>query len=127
MIDAVYILFFWLLILEVLLFLLLALPLPDVIRRNIVAAFTSTKFMAAVMKLHLATCFLAALFYVDLYQTENVYSEEKNRLKMDTHGHTGSGNTTITQNYALDSYPTISSKYKGINTSLLCSFIPLWP
>ena len=96
MIDAIYILFFWLLIFEVILFLILALPFPDTLRRKIVNTFTKTSVMTFILRLHLGACILAALFFVDLYQTENMYTEEKNRLKLEGHGHTGSGNAAIT-------------------------------
>ena len=82
MIDAIYILFFWLLIFEVLVFLLLALPFPDSLRKIIVNLFTKTNVMTLLLRLHLGACILAALFFVDLYQTENVYTEEKERLKL---------------------------------------------
>ena len=69
MIDAIYILFFWLLILEVFLFLLLALPFPDALRKRIVNFFTKTTVMTLILRLHLGACILAAVFFVDLYQS----------------------------------------------------------
>lgn len=73
MIGAAYIVFFWLLIFEVILFLILSLPFPDTLRRKIVNTFTKTDIIIFILRLHLGACFLAALFFVDLIQTENLF------------------------------------------------------
>ena len=95
MINAAYIAFFWLLIFEVVLFLILSLPFPDTLRRKIVNTFTHTQMITFILRLHLGACILAAVFFVDLHQTENLFTEEKNRLKLEGQGHVGSGNASI--------------------------------
>jgi hypothetical protein len=92
MIDAIYFIFFWVLILQVVLFLFLNLPFPHSLKKGLVSCLTSSTVMMMIMRIHLGSCFLAAFFFVDLYQTENHFTEEKNRLKIEGHGHTGSGN-----------------------------------
>ena len=89
MIDAIYFVFFWLLVIEVILFVFISLPLPDRFKRKVVNTLTQSKFMNLLLKIHLGSCVLAGLFFLDLYQTEKVYTDEKERLKQEGHGHTG--------------------------------------
>lgn len=77
MIDAVYLIFFWLLVLEVIIFFIISMPLPDRFKRKVVNTVTQSQLMNLILKIHLGSCVLAGLFFLDLYQTERKYTDEK--------------------------------------------------
>ena len=77
MIDAVYLIFFWLLVLEVIIFFIISMPLPDRFKRKVVNTVTQSQLMNIILKIHLGSCVLAGLFFLDLYQTERKYTDEK--------------------------------------------------
>lgn len=69
MIEAVYYVFFWILIFEVAVFCFLNLPTPRGWKGKIVNFLTTSKAMNMIMKIHLGCCFLAAIFYYDCHTT----------------------------------------------------------
>lgn len=73
MIEAIYIIFFWILVLEVLLFMFLNMPTPRGWKSKIIKFLINNKSIKTIMKLHLGCCFVAALFFYDCYRTENMF------------------------------------------------------
>lgn len=69
MIEFIYIIFFWFLILEVTVFVLLNIPTPHGFKGKIVRFLTTNKTVWMIMKIHLAACIIAAFFFFDLNQT----------------------------------------------------------
>ena len=69
MIELVYVIFFWFLLFEVALFLLLNMPTPHGIKGKIARFLTTNKTVWFLMKVHLAACILAAFFFFDLNET----------------------------------------------------------
>lgn len=92
MINLAYIAFSYLLIAEVLVFLLLTLPTPPGFKSVLVRSFMGSKLKSMLMWVHLALCVLAGLFFLDLAQTEINYAAEKDRLRELGNGHVGTGN-----------------------------------
>jgi hypothetical protein len=68
MIEIVYFAFFWALILEVAIFVLLSVASPTGVKGKIISMFTKHKSMGYILYGHLAFCILAAFFLVDLSQ-----------------------------------------------------------
>ena len=69
MINLIYIVFGYILLFEVVLFLLLALPTPHGFKGKIVRAVLGSKIMSKLMWVHLALCIIAGVFYADLQQS----------------------------------------------------------
>ena len=90
MIEAVYLIFFWILVVEVVVFCFLSIT-PVKWKGKVVKVLTTSSIVKTLMKAHLGCCLLAALFYYDCYSTETRFQEEKHRLKHEGHGHMGSG------------------------------------
>jgi hypothetical protein len=74
MINLAYIVFFYILIVEVIIFLLLTLPTPPGFKSKLVKAFMGSQLRSSLMWVHLALCALAGLFFLDLAQTEINFS-----------------------------------------------------
>jgi hypothetical protein len=68
MIEIVYVVFFWALIIETVLFIFLNIPSPTGVKGKIVNFLTTHRYVTFVMYLHLIFCILAAFFYLDLSQ-----------------------------------------------------------
>lgn len=92
MIEAVYVVFFWILVLEVIVFCFLNMPTPRGWKSKVIKVLTTSATVKTLMKIHLGCCLLAGLFFYDCYRTENMFQEEKHKLKYEGHGHMGSGN-----------------------------------
>lgn len=92
MINLAYLVFFYILLAEVVLFLLLTLPTPPGFKSKLVRAFMGSGIRSSLMWVHLALCVLAGLFFLDLAQTEVNYGVEKDRLREMGNGHVGTGN-----------------------------------
>ena len=69
MINFAYIILSYILIVEVVLFLLLALPTPKKVKGKIVRGIFGSKFMSKLLWVHLGLCIIAAMFYAELQQT----------------------------------------------------------
>lgn len=69
MINIVYVIFFYLLIAEVVLFLLLTLKTPDSFKSKIVKKLHGSDFKSSLIWMHLALSIFAALFFLDLSHT----------------------------------------------------------
>ena len=63
MINFAYIILGYILIFEVVLFLLLTLPLPQGIKGRFVRALLGSKIMSMLLWLHLGLCIIAAMFF----------------------------------------------------------------
>lgn len=81
MINLAYIAFLYILIAEMILFLLLTLPTPAGFKSALVRSFMGSNIRSTLMWVHLALCILAGLFFLDLAQTEVNYAAEKDRLR----------------------------------------------
>lgn len=92
MINLAYLVFFYILIAEVILFLLITLPTPAGFKSKVVRSFMGSGLRSSLMWVHLALCILAGLFFLDLAQTEVNYVTEKDRLRSLGNGHVGTGN-----------------------------------
>lgn len=88
--DYAYTIMMYILIVEVVAFLLLALPTPPKIKGKLVRAIINSKIMSKLLWVHLGLCIIAGIFFADLNTTENKYVIEKSRFK-ETAGITGSG------------------------------------
>ena len=91
MIDAVYVVFFWILVVEVAIFCFINLPTPRGWKGKLINFLTSSTKMRTFMKIHFGLCLLAGLFFLDLSGTENHFQAEKHKLKNEGHGHMGAG------------------------------------
>jgi hypothetical protein len=81
MINLAYIAFTYILIGEVIIFLLLTLPTPAGFKSALVRQFMGSNLRSKLMWVHLALCILAGVFFLDLAQTEVNYAAEKDRLR----------------------------------------------
>lgn len=70
MIELVYYVFMWGLVVETVIFLFLNLPTPRGIKGKIVDFLATHRFVGYLMYLHLGCCILAAFFFFDLSQEE---------------------------------------------------------
>lgn len=69
MINLAYIVFTYILIGEVILFLLVTLPSPAKFKATLVRSFMGSNLRSNLMWVHLALCCLAAVFFFELAQT----------------------------------------------------------
>lgn len=69
MINLAYLAFFYILLGEVILFLLLTFPTPAGFKSKLVRSFMGSNFKSSLMWVHLALCIFAGLFFLDLAQT----------------------------------------------------------
>jgi hypothetical protein len=69
MIEAIYAIFFWILVLEVLVFMFLNMPTPRGWKAKVIKFLIHNKTLKTIMKIHLGCCFIAALFFYDCYRT----------------------------------------------------------
>ena len=97
MINLAYLVFFYILLGEVVLFLLITLPTPAGFKSKIVRSFMGSNIRSSLMWVHLALCVLAGLFFLDLAQTEVNYVNEKDRLRSLGNGHVGTGKYFLMQ------------------------------
>ena len=73
----IYVGFFWLLIAEFLVFLLLTIPSPRGFKGKFINFLSSNKLIGKLMFVHLLMCLLAIFFYLDLSQSETFFNTEK--------------------------------------------------
>lgn len=78
MFELAYTLFFFVLVLEVLLFLFLNLPTPYGWKAVIIRFLNTNPKVKTIMKAHLGFCLLAGLFYFDCNRQEQRFREDKN-------------------------------------------------
>ena len=69
MIHLAYIILGYILLFEVVVFLLLTLPTPQGFKGRVVRALLGSKLMSILMWVHLGLCIIAAMFYAELMQT----------------------------------------------------------
>lgn len=81
MFELVYTLFFFVLILEVVVFLFLNLPTPRGWKGVIIRFLNTNKHIRTLMRGHLGLCLIAAFFMYDCYRQEKKYNDEKQVLK----------------------------------------------
>lgn len=72
-----YFIFFWALIFQVVIFVLLSIASPLGIKGKIISLFTTHKSVGYILYFHLAFCILAAFFFLDLSQEEKHFLQEK--------------------------------------------------
>lgn len=92
MIDLLYGVFFWSLVLESVIFLFLNLPTPKGFKSTIINFLSTNKIVGYLIYAHLVFCLIALFFYLDLTQSQKFFLTEKDRLKLDVERHLGSGN-----------------------------------
>lgn len=81
MFELIYTGFFFLLVLEVILFLFLNLPTPKGWKGKIICFLNQNKSVKNIMRIHLGCCLIAGLFLVDCYQLGNKFKKDKKALK----------------------------------------------
>lgn len=81
MIEFIYPVFFWILVLEVFIFCFLNLPSPKGWKGAVVRFVNTNKYVKQFLKVHFWICFLALFFFYDSYNTEQKLSKEKDRIK----------------------------------------------
>jgi hypothetical protein len=86
-----YIVFFWVLVIEAGIFLLLNAPTPRGFKGKLLNFLSNNKIITYVMYLHLGFCIIALFFYFDLMNEESFYHGEKERIRNSSDHHLGSG------------------------------------
>ncbi len=81
MLDIIYVFFFWILVLEVVIFLFLNLPSPKGWKGTVVKFLTGSRTVKNLIKGHLIICTLAAIFFYDCMRTEDKFRSQKNEYK----------------------------------------------
>jgi hypothetical protein len=69
MLEFIYILFFWILVLEIVVFLFLNMPSPKGWKGPVIRFLTTNKTVKQLLKIHLGLCVVAAFFFWDLMNT----------------------------------------------------------
>lgn len=70
MINLAYIVFVYILVGEVIIFLLLTLPTPSTFKSKLIRSFMGSGLRSSLMWVHLAMCVLAGIFFIELVQYE---------------------------------------------------------
>ena len=86
MIEFIYPVFFWILVLEVAIFCFLNLPSPRGWKGAVVKFINTNVYAKKFLKVHFWLCLIACFFFYDCYQTEARYKKEKDRLKSTSMG-----------------------------------------
>ena len=86
MIEFIYPVFFWILVLEVAIFCFLNLPSPRGWKGAVVKFINTNVYVKKFLKVHFWLCLIACFFFYDCYQTEARYKKEKDRLKSTSMG-----------------------------------------
>jgi hypothetical protein len=81
MFGLIYTGFFFILVLEVLLFLFLNLPMPKGWKGRAISLIKQNKNLGTVVKIHLGCCLLSGLFLVDCFNQESSFRKDKKALK----------------------------------------------
>ena len=92
MINLAYIAFIYILLGEVVIFLLLVFPTPSTFKSKLIRAFMGSDLRSTLMWVHLAMCIFAGLFFLDLIQSEIIYAAELEDLRGRSNGQVGTGN-----------------------------------
>jgi hypothetical protein len=96
MLEAVYFIFFWFLILQALIFLFLNLPSPRGVKGKLINFISNHKHIGYVVYVHVAFCLLAGFFMMDLHQEETHFTQEKEQLRNAQMKAMGWGNCLMT-------------------------------
>lgn len=72
MINIAYIVFLYILLIEVIIFFVLTFPTPSSFKSKLIRTFMGSNLRRKLMWVHLAMCIFAGLFYLDLIQTETL-------------------------------------------------------
>jgi hypothetical protein len=81
MIEFIYPVFFWILVIEVAIFSFLNLPSPKGWKGTVVKFINTNIYVKKFLKVHLWICLLALFFFYDSYTTEQKLGREKDRIK----------------------------------------------
>lgn len=81
MIEFIYPVFFWILVIEVAIFSFLNLPSPKGWKGAVVKFVNTNIYVKKFLKVHLWICLLALFFFYDSYTTEQKLGKEKDRIK----------------------------------------------
>jgi hypothetical protein len=81
MIEFIYPVFFWILVIEVAIFSFLNLPSPKGWKGAVVKFINTNIYVKKFLKVHLWICLLALFFFYDSYTTEQKLGREKDRIK----------------------------------------------
>jgi hypothetical protein len=81
MIEFIYPVFFWFLVVEVVLFSFLNLPSPKGWKGAVVNFLNTNIYVQKILKAHLWLCITALFFFYDCYTTEARFKKEKDALK----------------------------------------------
>jgi hypothetical protein len=81
MIEFIYPVFFWILVIEVAIFSFLNLPSPKGWKGTVVKFINTNIYVKKFLKVHLWICLLALFFFYDSYTTEQKLGKEKDRIK----------------------------------------------
>lgn len=95
MINLAYIIMGYILAFEVVFFLLLALPTPQWLKGRIVNAILNSRFIRVATWGYIALIIIAGMFFAELYQTEKLYNQEKEAIRVKSVGNVGTGNTYL--------------------------------
>ena len=97
MIHLAYIVMGYILLAEVIIFLILTLPTPHGVKAKIVKVILNSKVIKIGQWIFLGLCIVSGVFYAELHQTENLYNTEKESLRLKGSGHIGTCNYSFIQ------------------------------
>jgi hypothetical protein len=81
MFEVAYLLFFFILCLEVVLFLFLNLPTPRGWKSVVVRFINTNPHVATIIRAHIGLCIIAGVFYFNCYHEESRYRHEKDHVR----------------------------------------------
>ena len=95
MIEFIYIVFFWLIVLQIGIFAFLNIPAPTSWRASLIIFINTNYYIRVVLRYHLWLCIISAFFFYDSYGTEKSFMNEIHNIKHGVGGSTAIGKETI--------------------------------
>lgn len=91
MIEFIYVVFFWLIVVQVAIFAFLNIPSPVGWRATLIRFINTNSYIRVFLRYHLWLCIISAFFFYDSYGTEKSFLNEIHNIKNTTEGHTAIG------------------------------------
>jgi hypothetical protein len=98
MIEFIYVIFFWLIVLQVGIFAFLNVPSPASWRATLIMFINTNKYIRVFLRYHLWLCIISAFFFYDSYGTERSFLNEIHNIKASSDGSIAVGNLFLIQN-----------------------------
>lgn len=81
MIEFIYVIFFWLIVLQVGIFAFLNIPSPGGWRATLIRLINTNKYIQVFLRYHLWLCIISGFFFYDSYGTERSFLNEIHNIK----------------------------------------------